>query len=442
MSFEDSHLRPLLTPQEAVAEASRCLSCHDAPCRQGCPAANDVVKFIRQVAQRNFRGAIKTLRETNVLAGTCALICPAGELCEFKCTSKLQKPIAIAALQRFVAEYDRQKGMQLLPLKERNGFTVGIIGSGPAGLSAAFELCRLGFNVEIHEKENLPGGILTYGIPSYRLNMEVVSDEIEYIKAMGARIITDSAITDFYQFIQKYDAVFIGIGAYQPNLLDIEGADLAGIYQAADYLKDRKITELTKKPPLINLGKTVIVIGGGNTAIDAAQSAFSSGCDATIFYRRSESEMPAFKTEIDFSKKSGVKFKFNYAPVKFQNQDNSISATFVKTRSETDIGIGRPAPVPIQGSEQDFLADNILIAIGQKPVFKNRLEIATDSRGLITVDKESGATSLEGVFAGGDAINGGATAVQAVADGRRAAHGIDNFISGRKQSESEKGASL
>ena len=441
MSFTDNHLRRLLTPQEAVAEASRCLSCDDAPCRKGCPASNDVVKFIRQIAQRNFRGAIKTVRESNVLAGTCAMICPVGELCEFKCTTKLQKPIAIGALQRFVAEYDRQRGMTLLPAKDQNGFSIGIIGSGPAGLSAAFELCRLGYMVEIHEKENLPGGILTYGIPTYRLNPEIVSDEIEYVKAMGAKIITESNIDNLNGFLLIYDAIFIGVGANQPVVPKIEGVDLEKVYQAADFLKDKKIAELRNRPPVINLGKNIMVIGGGNTAIDAAQSATYSGCEVTIFYRRGENEMPAFKSEIELSKKIGVKFKFNYAPVRFQMRNDKIIATFKRTQTDAIDETNRPSLVFVDGSNEEFQTDNILIAVGQKPTFRESHKIEVDSRGLIKVDKESGATSLSGVFAGGDAISGGATAVQAVADGKRAAHGIDLYISSRKNSDLTEGES-
>ncbi len=428
MKAENEYSQRTMTPQEAVAEASRCLGCADAPCRQGCPATNDVVKFIRQIAQKNFKGAIKTVRDANVLAGTCALICPVGDLCEFRCGDKLERPIAIGALQRFVAEYERAHGMSLLPAKPSNGKTVGIIGSGPAGLSAGFELKRLGFDVEIHESEKLPGGILTYGIPSYRLDPSMVADEIEYIKAMGVKIITTSRIDDLSDFASRYDAVFIAVGAYRPLALNINGEGLARIYPATVYLKDSKTSRLFDKPPLINLGKSVIVIGGGNTAIDAAMSAAFGGADATLFYRRGRDDMPAFKSEIISAEDNGIKFKFNYSPLEFRAKHNSIEAVFCQTKPGAPDKSGRPAPEPIDDSEEIFIADNILTATGQGPTFKNSQLVKTDERGLIIVDQNTGATSMRNVFAGGDAINGGTTAVQAVADGKRAAHGIDNIV--------------
>jgi len=431
VSSSNDYLPKLMTPQEAVAEASRCLGCDDAPCRQGCPAANDIARFIRQIAQRNFRGAIKTLRETNVLAGTCALICPVGELCEFKCGNKLERPIAIGALQRFVAEYERSNGMSLLPSRLSNGHTVGVIGSGPAGLSAAFELARLGYSVEIHEAENLPGGILTYGIPAYRLDPEVVNDEIEYIKAIGVKIITDSPVSDLFEFAANYDSVFIGVGAYRPLSLKIKGEDLQNIYQAAVYLKDQKLARLNGNPPSINLGEKVIVIGGGNTAVDAAISARFSGTDVTIFYRRRPDDMPAFKSEIAMAKKYGIDFQFNYSPIQFLREGNKIKAVFCKNRMGDLDRSGRPVPVPIDGSEESFLADNILIAIGQGATFNGADLINTDNKGLIIIDEATGLTSAPGIFAGGDAVNGGATAVRAVADGRKAALGIDNYLTNK-----------
>jgi len=432
VSSLNDYLPKLMTPQEAVAEASRCLGCDDAPCRQGCPAANDIAKFIRQIAQLNFRGAIKTIRETNVLAGTCALICPVGELCEFKCGDKLERPIAIGALQRFVAEYERSNGMSLPPARPPNGHSVGIIGSGPAGLSTAFELARLGYSVDIHEAENHPGGILTYGIPAYRLDPEMVNDEIEYIKAMGVKIITDSRMNNLAEFGLNYDAVFIGVGAYRPLPLKIKGEGLPGIYQAAFYLKDLKIAQINGNSPSINLGEKVIVIGGGNTAIDAALSARFSGAEVTVFYRRRPEYMPAFKSEITMAKRHGVDFQFNYSPIQFSQEGNKIKAVFCKNEMGEIDQSGRPVPVPIDGAEESILAENVMIAIGQGATFNGADLIKTDKRGLIIIDELTGSTSMSGVYAGGDAVNGGATAVRAVADGRKAALGIDNYITNKK----------
>ncbi|MCP4581787.1 MAG: NAD(P)-dependent oxidoreductase [candidate division Zixibacteria bacterium] len=442
MISKHDYLSKLMTQQDAVAEASRCLGCDDAPCRTGCPAANDIVKFVRQIAQRNFRGAIKTVREANVLAGTCALICPVGELCEFRCGDKLERPIDIGALQRFVAEYERTHGMSLLPAKQSAGKSIGIIGSGPAGLSASFELARLGYNVEIHEAEQLPGGILTYGIPSYRLDPEIVNDEIEYIKAMGVKIITSSAIDDLKSFAGNYDAVFLGVGAYRSLPLNIKGEKFDGIFQASAYLKDIKVAQLSDKPPMINLGKEVIVIGGGNTAIDAALSARFSGSAVNIFYRRRRVDMPAFRTEIASAENNGVKFNFNYSPIEFLRADKRVEAVFCRNKTGKIDRSGRPVPVQIEGSQESFRVDNILIATGQGPTFREIDLIKTDKRGLVIVDDATGATSMPGVYAGGDAVNGGATAVQAVADGKKAAHGIDKYLSNSESNNCISGEPL
>lgn len=431
MKLENNYIPELMTPQAAVAEAARCLGCDDAPCQQGCPAGTNVAKFIRQIAQKNFRGAIKTVREANVLAGTCALICPVGEFCEFKCGDKLERPIAIGALQRFAAEYERSHGMSLPPAEPQNGRSVGIIGSGPAGLSAAFELARLGFKVEIHEAEKLPGGILTYGIPAYRLIPEVLADEIVFIKAMAVTIKTEAPVKDLETFKNAFDAIFIGAGAYRPLPLNIKGEKLEGVYQAADYLKDAKMVKLLNEQPAIKLGSNVLVIGGGNTAIDAALSARFANSEVTLFYRRRREDMPAFRTEIGAAENHGVMFKFNYSPIEFRRSNNVLEAVFCRNKPGDVDQSGRPKPLPIDGSEQAFKTDTILIAIGQGATFDSNGLLDTDKHGLIVVDRETGATSLPGVYAGGDAVNGGTTAVQAVAEGKRAATGIFNYVFGK-----------
>jgi NADPH-dependent glutamate synthase beta subunit-like oxidoreductase len=315
----------------------------------------------------------------------------------------------------------------------RNGRKVGVIGSGPAGLSVAFELARLGYTVEIHEAEEFPGGILTYGIPSYRLSPEIVQDEIDYVKAAGVEVLTNSRIDDLTLFLEQFDAVFIGVGAYHPHNLDIDGERLEGVYQAVDYLRDRKLSHRLGRHSLIRLGRDVIVIGGGNTAIDAAMSAKFSRCEVTIFYRRSANDMPAFRSEIDSARKLGVKFMFNYWPKEFRMIEGMFEATFFRTEPGPVDKSGRPRPILIESSEEVFRADNILIAVGQGPSFKNGKPIKTNEHGLIVVDEETGAASTPGIFAGGDAVNGGATAVQAVAEGKRAARGIDKYLKSQRQ---------
>ncbi len=423
---DTNYIPPLMTAQEAVAEASRCLGCSDAPCIQGCPARNDIVKFIRQIAQQNFRGAIRTVREANIFAGTCAYICPVGESCEMKCGAKLERPVKIGQLQRFVAEYERQTGFRKFKKYHPNGKKVGIIGAGPAGLSAAFYLVCLGFETEVFEAAELPGGILTYGIPDSRLLPEMVNDEIEFIKQMGVTIYTDSPIVDLGDFVERYDAVFIGMGAYAPVKIDLPGEELQGVFQAVDYLKQRSIAHRRGIPLDIKLGDTAAVFGGGNTAMDAASCAVLDGCpNVMLYYRRGVEVMPAFKDEIDYCRKLGIRIQHCHRPVAFRGDNNQIkSVTLIRTEPGEVDSSGRPLPIDIEGSEFEVDIDSALIAIGQSPTFSGSALVNTDHRGFILVDPENMVTSNPKVYAGGDAVNGGTTVVQAVAEGRKAAESI------------------
>ncbi|MCP4580958.1 MAG: FAD-dependent oxidoreductase [candidate division Zixibacteria bacterium] len=413
-----------------MAEASRCLGCADAPCIDGCPARNNIVKFIRQIAQENFRGAIRTVKESNVFAGTCAYICPVGESCEMKCGSKLDRPVKIGELQRFVAEYERENGFRKFKTLPPKNKKIGVIGAGPAGLSASFYLVCMGYEVEVFEAAELPGGILTYGIPENRLIPDVVKDEIEFIVQMGAKIKINSPVDDLNKFIDHYDAIFIGVGAYGSVKLKIPGEELEEVIQAQNYLKRRKIAVYNNQKPDIKLGSRVAVFGGGNTAIDAATCAKNDGSeDVKIYYRRSINDMPAFKDEIEYCKTLDIEIIEYMQPVSFQGENNKLkSVTIVKTKPGEVDQSGRQRPVMIEGSEFFIEIDSAIAAIGQLPTFENTDIVDVDKKGLILIDDETMKTSHPKIFAGGDAVNGGATVVKAVADGCKAAEGIDALI--------------
>ena len=419
------------TTQEAVAEAYRCIKCQDAPCNKGCPAGIDVAKFIRQIANKNFGGAIRVIREDNILPGTCARICPQRELCEGQCSStELAQAIHIGKLQRFVADYEREKGAKLLAKLEPKGLSVAVVGGGPAGLSAATTLCRLGYEVDLFEADPRAGGLLTHVIPPYRLPSEIVQDEIEYIEALGVRIHCESFIQDIPALLEKYEAVFVGLGASTSHRLAEEGEDLDGVIQGLDLLKTIKMAQIEGRDPTVRIGRRVEVIGGGNTAMDAAVSAARLDAeDVTVRYRRTQDEMPAWKDEIEFAVNEGVRLEFLCAPKRFLGNNGKLEAVeYVRMKLGDKDDSGRPRPLPVEGSEFVVEAETAIIAVGQG-VQPGLLEGANKtSQGCLQVDEETMATSITGIYAGGDLVSGGGTAVKAVGDGKKAAFAMDAYV--------------
>ena len=392
------------TPQEAVAEAFRCIKCQDAPCNKGCPAGIDVAKFIRQIANKNFGGAIRVVREENILPGTCARICPQKELCEGQCSStELAQAIRIGKLQRFVADYEREKGAKLLAKLEPRGISVAVIGGGPAGLSAAATLVRLGYEVDLFEANPLPGGLLTYAIPPYRLPYEVIEDEIAYIKALGVNIHCQSPKHDIPALLERYAALFIGLGADDPQRLAIEGKNLEGIIQGLDLLREIKMAQIEDRTVKFQMGRKVEVIGGGNVAVDAAVSARRLGAEeVTIRYRRTEKEIPAWRDEIEFAQRAGVRLEFLCAPKRFLGDHSRVrEIEYIRMKLGEADASGRAQPLPIEGSESTVEADMAIVAIGQKPSYEIIEGIDTSPEGWIKVDEQTMATSIEGIYAGG-----------------------------------------
>jgi glutamate synthase (NADPH/NADH) small chain len=421
------------SPQEAVAEAARCVGCEDAPCAKACPAGVEVAKFIRQVASRNLSGAIRLIKEENILAGTCARICPQSSLCEGKCSSKeLASPIKIGRLQRFAADQELEKGPKPLKSLPPKGIKVAVVGAGPAGLSAATFLKRLGYDVDLYEAESLPGGVLTYSIPPYRLPKQVVQQEVNYIRSLGVRIHTRHPVDDPVALLDLYRAVFIGTGANRPSRLGIHGEDLPGVIQAVDFLREVNLALIEKRDFERSLGDRVVVIGGGNAAIDGAVTARRLGIpEVTILYRRTEEEMPAWDGERAVAQHEGVRFWTLASPIRFLGNGKLSSVECLEVQLSGEDETGRMRPVPLTGTEFRISCDTAVLAIGQEPG-KGFPGLKQDPKGLIEVDGETQASSVPGVYAGGDAVRGINTAVRAVGDGKRAAFAADAWIQGPK----------
>jgi len=438
-SFEE--VEGVYLPHQAIAEAARCLFCHDAPCNKDCPAGIDIVKFIRRIKTKDFRSAIRAVRESNILAGVCARVCPTEKLCEKACSStELTEPINIAALQRFVTDTEMQKGITPSAKAEPTGKKVAVTGSGPAGLAAAAELARAGHAVTIFEAKPLPGGVLTYGIPLYRLPKEVVIAEIDCIKQLGVEIKTDTPIDEKLNidalFDQGFDAIFIATGVGKPYFVRMPGEDLEGVYSALELLSQVRVhySKPSRGEFPLKIGIKALVIGGGNVAMDAACSFLRLGAEEVhVVCLESFEEMPAFPSEIEFAKEEGIVFHPRSKPLRIIGDENGRVKGFegVGIRWKEPNNFSPSNAVPIEGTEFSLDVDTVVEAIGQGPdpsLAQALPGVETKGRGLIVVDEETRMTSRKGVFAGGDSVNGGDTVVQAIAEGKKAADGINKYL--------------
>jgi glutamate synthase (NADPH/NADH) small chain len=431
------------TEEFAVKEASRCLQCKDPQCVTGCPVNIDIPWFIRLVAEGKFIEAAWKVKETNLLPSVCGRVCRQEDQCEKYCIrGKKGQAVAIGALERFVADYERENGDIPMPeIPAWTGKKVAVVGSGPAGLTAAGDLVKKGHRVTIFEALHVPGGVLMYGIPEFRLPKRIVKAEIEYLKRMGVEFRFNAVIGKLFTidelFDEGYDAVFVGTGAGLPVFMNIPGENLVGVYSSNEYLTRVNLMRAYRFPeydtPVLR-GRKVIVVGGGNTALDASRTARRL-CyeDVTVVYRRSREEMPARNEEIQHAEEEGVKFLFLTSPTRYigDRDGRLVKAELVKMELSEPDGSGRRRPMPVAGSEFQIDADIVIVAVGNliNPIIPHSSpDIQVNHCGNIIVEPSTERTSKKGVFAGGDIVRGGATVILAMGDGRRAAHTIHEYL--------------
>lgn len=433
------------TEKEAVQEASRCLACVQPHCVEGCPVGLDIPEFIKLIKEKKFADAIAKVKEKNCLPAVCGRVCPQESQCQQACIlTKKCVPVEIGRLERFIGDFELQKGLHTPPKVTPTGNSVAVIGAGPAGLTAAADLAQLGHKVVIFEALHTAGGVLVYGIPEFRLPKNIVQAEVDYIKKLGVKLQTDVMVGKLYSIeeLQKeFDAVFIGTGAGLPQFLGIPGENLCGIYSANEFLirvNLMKSYNFPKYDTPIKVGKRVAVIGGGNVAMDAARSALRMGAEqVTVLYRRSRDELPARHEEYENAVEEGVTFEFLSMPSKFIGDDQG----WVKKVELLSIQLGEPdasgrrRPVPVPGSETIMDVDTVVVAIGRTPnpiIQSETRGLKTTPHGTIAADKETGKTSIAGIYAGGDIMTGEATVISAMNAGKKAALAIHTYLMTKK----------
>ncbi|MEM2971213.1 MAG: NADPH-dependent glutamate synthase [Candidatus Bathyarchaeia archaeon] len=433
------------TEEQVLAEANRCLQCKNAPCVKGCPVEIDIPAFIKLLRERKFGEAIKKIKEKNSLPAICGRVCPQEEQCQKQCTlGKIGDPVSIGRLERFVADWERQRGFNIPEKPPLTGRKVAVIGAGPAGLTVAADLAKLGHEVVIFEALHLPGGVLIYGIPEFRLPKSIVQAEVEYIKRLGVQIRPNHLVGRTHtipELLKRgFDAVFIGTGAGLPQFLGVPGENLGGIYSANEFLIRVNLMKAYRFPEYdtpIKVGRKVAVIGAGNVAMDSARSALRLGAEqVTIVYRRSREEMPARKEEIENAEEEGVTFQFLTAPTRFIGDEKGWVKQMECIRMELGPPdeSGRRRPIPIRGSEFLMDVDTVIIAIGRtpNPIIQRTTEGLAVTQWRTIVTNENGKTNLEGVYAGGDIVTGEATVISAMGAGKKAAKAIHEYLMNKK----------
>jgi len=429
--------------EEAVKEASRCLNCKKPMCVTKCPVSIGIPEFIKQVKNREFENAAKTIAKYSALPAVCGRVCPQESQCEGKCVLGIKgEPVAIGKLERFVADWSREHNVDLSEREESKNKKVAVIGSGPAGLTCAGDLTKKGYDVTIFEALHEPGGVLVYGIPEFRLPKDsVVKHEIENVKKLGVKIETNVIIgrtvtIDELIEEEKFDAVFIGSGAGLPRFMGIPGENANGVFSANEFLTRNNLMKAFKDEydTPIKVGQKVAVVGGGNVAMDAARTALRLGAEVHIVYRRSEEELPARVEEVHHAKEEGIIFNLLTNPVEILEDEKGWvkGMKCIKMELGEPDESGRRRPVEIEGSEYVMNVDTVIMSVGTSPnplISSTTKGLETNKRKCIIAEEETGLTTREGVYAGGDAVTGAATVILAMGAGKQAANAIDEYLS-------------
>ena len=429
------------TEEQALDEAARCLHCKNKPCREGCPVGIDIPAFIARVAEKDYEGAYQVIAESSSLPAVCGRVCPQETQCEKHCVRAIKgESVGIGRLERFVADYHNTHSKAEAVRPASNGHRVAVIGSGPAGLTCAGELARMGYDVTVFEALHLPGGVLVYGIPEFRLPKAIVSREVETLRSLGVKIETNVVVGKSRSvdelFASGFEAVFIGSGAGLPKFMNIPGENLKGVYSANEFLTRvnlMKAYQPGSETPIMRADR-VAVVGGGNVAMDAARCAKRLGASKVyIVYRRGADELPARAEEVEHAKEEGIEFRLLTNPIESLRGENGFVAGIRCERMELGEpdASGRRRPVAVKDSAFDIELDAVIMAIGTSPnpLIKSTTKgLETQKWGGIVAEEPSGQTSREGVFAGGDAVTGAATVILAMGAGKSSARAIDEYI--------------
>jgi glutamate synthase (NADPH/NADH) small chain len=431
--------------EQAIEEANRCLQCIKPQCVGGCPVEVPIPEFIKCLRERKYAEAIAKIKTKNALPAVCGRVCPQEEQCQVNCVvGRIGEPVSIGRLERYLADWEREHGFQMPEKPKPTGKKVAVVGAGPAGLTAAADLVKLGHEVVMFEALHLPGGVLVYGIPEFRLPKVIVRNEVAYIEKLGVDLRVGNLVgrTHTIPELMKsgFDAVFIGSGAGLPQFMGIPGENLGGVYSANEFLIRVNLMKAFKFPEYdtpLRLGKHVVVIGGGNVAMDCARSSMRLGADVCLLYRRSREELPARQEEIENAEEEGLVCRFLAAPLRFIGDEKG----WVKAMECQAMELGPPdasgrrRPIPVKGSEFTMETDTVIMAIGQtpNPIIQRTTEglVVNPRHGTIIVD-ENGKTSLEGVYAGGDVATGAATVISAMGMGKNAAKAIHEYLMNKK----------
>lgn len=429
------------TEEQAIDEAKRCLNCKNKPCTNGCPVQIDIPAFISEVAKGDFAAAYKIITKSSSLPAVCGRVCPQESQCECKCVRGIKgEPVAIGRLERFVADWHNAQSESVVEKPVPNGHKAAVIGSGPSGLACAGDLAKKGYDVTVFEALHVAGGVLSYGIPEFRLPKSIVQKEIEGLKALGVKVETNTVVgktvsVDELMQEEGFESVFIGSGAGLPRFMNIPGENLSGVYSANEFLTRINLMKAYKSDSAtpVQAGKKAVIVGGGNVAMDAARCAKRLGADVTIVYRRTENELPARAEEVEHAKEEGIVFKFLTNPTEIKGNENGWVKSVICQEmelSEPDAS-GRAKPVPKPGAFIELDADCVIMSIGTSPnplIKSTTAGLDTQKWGGIIAD-DNGLTSKQGVYAGGDAVTGAATVILAMGAGKKAAAAMDEYMS-------------